>query len=154
MVMGKDLNWAHLLMIKTGTDTLRIVENCLAFYNRDNGFDQNGTPTTRYQLYNNISYKNGADGFQFQYYNPAPVNHIFKNNISYGDGGLARRYPGSHVSDINNNWNKKTAIDDTYFQSLDSTGVSGAKAGRRLIAQSLISKTSSLIYHRSLHLFL
>lgn len=109
------------------TTTLRFMQNCVAFENRSNGFDQNGTPTTLYQIYNCTSYKNGGDGFQFQYYPSTPINHVFKNNVAYANGGLALRYIGANTNNVNNSWNGSVALSNTDFQSVSSVGADGAR---------------------------
>lgn len=88
----------------TGVDALnistqRVLKNCLAFNNRANGYDQNGTPTTGMTLYNCTAYGNAAYGFQFQYYpvSAATVAHLIKNcnalSNGSGYGNLASAIP-------------------------------------------------------------
>ena len=109
------------------TVTLRFLQNCVAFSNYDNGFDQNGTPTTLYQLYNNTSYKNGGDGFNFQYFVSTALTQTFKNNVAYGNSKLPLRYTGSNVNNTNNSWNGSVTVNAADFSSLDTTGVTGPR---------------------------
>ena len=109
------------------TVTLRFLQNCMAFANFDNGFDQNGVPTTMYQLYNNTSYKNGGDGFNFQYYESSSLTQTFKNNVAYGNGGMALRYTNPNTNNTNNTWNNAVSLSNTDFQSMDTTGVTGPR---------------------------
>lgn len=115
-----------------GTDQLtilRFLNNCVSFDNRLNGFDQNGQPTMLYQLYNCTSYKNGSDGFEFQYScsSPNTLAQTFKNNIAYLNGGQTLRFTGPMTNVSNNSWMPGYTVSAADFQSLDSTGVSGAR---------------------------
>lgn len=112
---------------KTDTDTLRIFKNCLAVYGRLNGFDQNGTPTTRYQLYNCTAYKNLGYGFQFQYYPVNPITQTFKNNIAFQNTQGAILYVGSNVNNTNNSWSPGYTVTAADFQGTDSAGIMGAR---------------------------
>lgn len=121
---GFKLGPTHSDMTST---TLRFLQNCVAFENRDNGFDQNGTPTTLYQLYNCTSYKNGSIGFQFQYYPSTAINHVFKNNVAYANAVQDLRYTGANTNNIRNTWNGLVSTTAADFQSVSSTGADGAR---------------------------
>ena len=110
----------------SGNQTItRWLNNCLAFDNGDAGFNNNGDPQTRYQLYNCTAFRNGAVGFEFGY-GSGEVN-TFKNNISYNNVGSAIRYYGANTNNTNNTWNGSVTLNNADFQSLDTTGVSGAR---------------------------
>lgn len=106
-------------------NTLRYLNNNLAFENRRFGFDQNAgeTNTCKYQMYNNTAYDNGENNYFFGA--NTSINQIFKNNLSYlgginGDEILS----GANVS--NNSWNGFT-VTGADFVSLSSTGMDGAR---------------------------
>jgi hypothetical protein len=103
----------------------KVLNNCLAFNNKDAGFNNNGDPQCRYQLYNCVAYKNGAVGFEFGY-GSGEVN-TFKNNISYQNTGGAIRYSGANTNNSNNTWNGLVTVTNADFVSIDSTGMSGAR---------------------------
>lgn len=114
-----------------GTDNfsvLRVLQNCVAFNNRANGFDQNGQPTMLYQIYNCTAYKNGTIGFQFQYSCATPNNlpQTLKNNVSYLNG-TAVNFTGPQTNVSNNTWNGAVTVNSADFLSLDSTGISGPR---------------------------
>jgi len=115
--------------------TLRFLNNCVAFNNRLNGFDQNGTPSMLYQLYNCTAYKNGSaalggNGFQFQYWSTGTTNTLpqaFKNNVSYLNNQQDLRFTGPGTNNTNNTWNGGVTVNTSDFASLDSTGVTGPR---------------------------
>lgn len=119
----------------TGVDALsistqRVLKNCIAFDNRANGFDQNGTPTTGMTLYNCTAYRNSGYGFQFQYYPvaPATVAHLIKNcnalSNGSGYGNLASAIPSGVT---NNSWQNGLIINSSDFTSLDTAGMSAPR---------------------------
>ncbi|MGD0754928.1 MAG: T9SS type A sorting domain-containing protein [Bacteroidales bacterium] len=104
-----------------GNDILFQIRNCLAYKNRNIGFDQNGALAAA-ELYNNTSYMNGTNGYYFDDY--ARV-HILKNNISYKDDNAIRV---SNVSILANNTflynsgnNPNFSVSDNDFIGLDGT---------------------------------
>lgn len=100
----------------------RTLHNCMAFYNRFIGFNQNdGNVSMRF--YNNIAFANDRIGFDIgQFNNPI----IARNNISYRNGSI-----GNFISTNNdhNSWNASAGVtvSDDDFVSVDSTGVSGKR---------------------------
>jgi len=101
----------------------KILTNCLAFENRQNGFSQN-TGQTRYRLYNNIAYKNGRSGFWWAWH--SGITQDFKNNIGYNnpngnmdDNGQAQ---GSY-----NTWNGGVTVNNADFLSISSVGMDGQR---------------------------
>ncbi len=114
----------------TGTDDLRVLQNCVGFENRAHGFDQNGEVTTRMKLLNCTAYGNGGYGFQFQYYpsTAGVIPHTFKNNASLGNGsGAANLASASQVNISNNSWNGGVTITTADFSSLSSIGADGPR---------------------------
>ncbi len=84
---------------------LRFMNNCLAFNNSAHGWDQNGAPTMRYQIYNCTSYKNGGIGFDFGYQTIYPgLTSTFKNNVAFQNGSYPFRYCAANTSNTNNTW--------------------------------------------------
>ncbi len=106
---------------------LRTVVNCLAFDNYTIGFHSSsisGYGTFKSALYNNTAFRNGiktnSQGFCFQ---QPDVENILKNNLAF-------KNPADYVFpcnvNTNNSWNMGN-VSDAYFQSLDTTGVSGSR---------------------------
>lgn len=104
------------------TVVTKIVTNCLAFENRSNGFSQNAG-NSKYQLYNNTSYKNGRSGYWFAWYNTVLD---LKNNIGFAN-------PNGEIDDngqahgSNNSWNTNVTVSNADFQSVSSVGVDGPR---------------------------
>jgi len=110
--------------INHGNKTLRVIKNCIAYHNRQVGFDQNGA-LCRTEMFNNTSFLNGKNGFKF--ISPDIVT-LVKNNISIND---------PYESDFSNNSilennsflqdgeiNTKYNVTDEDFVSLDETQLS------------------------------
>lgn len=104
--------------------TQRVVENCVAYANLLNGFDQNAANVLM-TFYNNTSYRNGGLGFQLSDY---PLQHVIKNNISYANySGQIPDYQLSAVSyQTNNSWNG-SSVTDADFVSIDAAGFDGTR---------------------------
>ena len=109
------------------TSVLRTVTNCLAFDNYSIGFHSSsitGYGTFKSVLYNNTAFRNGvycnSQGFCFQ---QPDVENILRNNMAF-------KNPADYVFpcnvNTNNSWNIGN-VSDAYFQSLDTTGVSGIR---------------------------
>jgi hypothetical protein len=113
---------------------LRFLNNCLSFENRYNGFDQNGTPTMLYQLYNCTAYNNGSAalggyGFQFQYWSSGTTNPLpqtLKNNIALGNNQGPYNFTGPTTNIAKNSWNG-FSITNSDFLSVSSVGMDGAR---------------------------
>ena len=111
----------------------RFLNNCLAFDNKSNGFNQNGADysqgwyTTLFQLYNCTAFRNGDNGFEFGFYETAPGQAFtFRNNISYANGA-AIRYYGANTYNTNNTWSGGVTVNDADFLSVSSAGTDGAR---------------------------
>ncbi len=114
----------------TGVDNLRVLQNCIGFENRANGFDQNGSTTTRMKMLNCTAYGNGSYGFQFQYYasSPGTILHTLRNNASLGNGAGAVNLASAAPTNISNNsWNGTVSISNADFQSVSSIGADGPR---------------------------
>ncbi|MEO6490944.1 MAG: tandem-95 repeat protein, partial [Ferruginibacter sp.] len=113
--LGPDAGGMHNTILRTLT-------NCVAFENKQHGYNQN-VGDMRYNLYNNTSFKNGATGYMWDYVSPAPLQD-FKNNVSYMDA-QARR--GNETTGSNNTWNGAVSVSSSDFLSISSTGVDGPR---------------------------
>jgi len=114
----------------TGTDDLRVLQNCVGFENRAHGFDQNGEVTTRMKLLNCTAYGNGGYGFQFQYYpvSPGLILHTFKNNAALSNGSGNTNLASAAATNIaNNSWNGRVTISAADFMSVSSIGADGPR---------------------------
>lgn len=109
--------------VNTST-VMRVISNCMAFENYDNGFDQNDAPI-KAQFSNNISYKNGGVDYNFGF--RQPIAHVFKNNVSYQNKGINGIVEsGRHWIQSNNSWNRGI-VKENIFVSLVSKGVDGPR---------------------------
>lgn len=110
------------------TEHLRTVTNCLSFYNRQTGFNDNLTYCIKH-LYNNTSYSNGDYGYI--YFNTGTSAHIVRNNIGYGNPNNGAFYATSTVDHntflLNGSANSSYTVNNSDFVSTDSTGISGAR---------------------------
>lgn len=101
------------------------VQNCLAFNNRSNGFDSNGS-TSVMEWYDNTSYNNNR--LKKYFYNfredSAAAENLIKNNISYGD---FTKLDSLFNHGNNNSWNLPVKIDSTDFISLDPLSMDDAR---------------------------
>lgn len=100
----------------------RILRNCMAFYNRLIGFNQNDGNISMI-FYNNIAFENDESGFSIGQFNNSI---IARNNISYRNRWPAYFLPANND---HNTWNKvmEVEVTDSDFISIDSTGVSGKR---------------------------
>jgi len=102
----------------------RVLYNCLAFENRQNGFSQN-TAETMMSLYNNTSYKNAARGFWFAWY--PSYAQPFYNNIAWDNATGELDESGGNVGGSNNSWDGAVTVSNADFVSISSTGMDGAR---------------------------
>jgi hypothetical protein len=112
---------------------LRTVQNSLAFDNKQGGFAQNEAACISW-LFNNTAYHNSNDpagwnlGFEFSTTAALGIN-VLRNNIAYNN-----HYPSNtqanynNCTTSNNTWDGGFHVTDEDFKSVDSTGVSGARA--------------------------
>jgi hypothetical protein len=80
--------------------TRRILNNCLAYGNRTDGFDQN-VCLSKQIYYNCISYANGQYGFDFSESNSY---NILRNNVSFGNSISQYVNVGTPAIDTTNSW--------------------------------------------------
>jgi hypothetical protein len=118
----------------TGYETQhkRTIQNCVAFNNRMNGFDQNAALCMMY-FYNNTSFKNGNHGFVLN--NENAIIMIARNNISYKNKAGQAYFNSASILDhntftYNNGINSAYSVTDADFVSLDTAGVTGARRPR------------------------
>jgi len=108
----------------TGSIT-RFVNNCVAFENSANGFDQNAAHMIA-QVSNNTAYGNGGVGFCLAYY--AGLAMVIKNNIAYQNGfNIPVTSNTSSWIQSNNTWNTGLTATKSDFLSLTNTGVNGSR---------------------------
>jgi len=114
--------------ISKPTEHLRTVRQCMSFYNRQTGFNDNLTYCIKH-LYNNISYSN--NWYNFIYFHTGTSGHIVRNNIGYATPNNGTFYSTSTVDHntflLNGTTNPNYTVTNADFVSLDSTGVSGAR---------------------------
>jgi parallel beta-helix repeat protein len=105
----------------------RQLTNCLAVYNKLNGFDENSSAVQcmTSNVFNCTSYRNDQYGFSTCYDCLNPKINTYKNNIAYNDGRSMPK-PTGQMTDSYNSWNTPpgVTITDADFISVDSTGIS------------------------------
>ena len=109
--------------LKKASGSARVINACMAFENRQVGFNQDNAAYS-FALFNNISYQNGIDtygcGFTCEKVKPKLVQE-FRNNISFNDRQAVR---GASMG-VNNSWNADYEISAKDFMSVSSNGVDG-----------------------------
>jgi hypothetical protein len=110
-------------------DVKRVFKNCLAFENKESGFYQNNS-NCKAEFYNNVSYHNGAIGFQLAQMDD--ICSTIKNNISYANAGPIGYFFSSSVLTTNTflRWNANNtaySVTNADFVSVSSTGMNGAR---------------------------
>ena len=100
-----------------------LIQNCLAWRNRVNGFDENNA-NIALTLYNNTSWENGTENFSF--YNA--VANVLKNNLSENPDHVPGDFPAQNVQE-RNSWNTPPGVTVTAadFVSTDFTANTGAR---------------------------
>lgn len=99
----------------------RTVKNCIAYKNRNWGFNENNLPAG-IEILNCTSVGNGKWNYAFGWWGNS--NTTLKNNISYKAGGMDGRpdqlEPGK-VAMTSNSWQDGRIVTDSDFVSLDDT---------------------------------
>jgi hypothetical protein len=128
---GNGFKMGPVVVPWTGYETVhkRTVQNCVAFGNRTNGFDQNQALCIMY-FYNNTSFNNGNYGFGMNNDNICVM--IARNNISYKNKNGQAYFNAVSTVDhntflYNNSNNPAYSVSDVDFVSLDVTGTDGAR---------------------------
>jgi hypothetical protein len=135
---GTGFKFGDLRLLPPNANYYRIAHNCIAFMNRNTGFDANGIEG-KVNLYNNVSYKNNpAFALGFNWSGAGDVANLFQNNIADSNCVTGDNYDVNllinAVHDHNSwnmspNWNVgfrwRTDIEslDQFF-TLDTAGVS------------------------------
>lgn len=115
---------------------LRTIQNCIAYDNREVGFNENATCCVRH-VFNNIAYKNRNNGFVFNWnYINNPVD-VVRNNISYHNrnnkGATYQAYFNSrsivdhNTFTYNSGFNPSYNVSDIDFISIDEEGLDGGR---------------------------
>ena len=103
----------------------RIVENCIAAFNNGSGFFLLEYPDyyrTNARFNNNISYKNGKQGFHFSRNEPQPtILAQWRNNISYNNTGVAFDNAYQVYTESNNSWDFVPGSYPGYVATTDFT---------------------------------
>ncbi|HOO85486.1 MAG TPA: right-handed parallel beta-helix repeat-containing protein [Prolixibacteraceae bacterium] len=96
--------------------------NCLAFFNKSKGFDQNNNMGDMF-FYNCTGFGNEGYDFSIPKAIAAGKKAEVKNCVLFnGNKNLA-----SFVVQENNSWDSNFEVDESDFVSIDTTGVSGAR---------------------------
>ena len=95
-----------------------VVQRCLAFHNRVNGFDENGSSGPEF-IINNTAYNNGGAAFEFG----LPFAYRLRNNVAVG--GPANLGPMVYSS--HNSWDLRLTVTAADFVSVDERGVDGPR---------------------------
>ena len=95
--------------------------NCMAFFNKAKGFDQNNNVGTMSML-NCTGFKNAYD---YVFYKTLADNEsvIIKNSISFE----GNNYIASFALEATNSWVMNSPITSLDFESIDTTGISGPR---------------------------
>lgn len=102
------------------------LKNCVAFYNKSKGFDQNSNIGTMI-IYNGSSYGNKGRNFSISTTLASGKTCTVANCVSFNastGGGISL---GSFVNQITNSWMSPFVVTSDDFVSLDTTGVSGPR---------------------------
>lgn len=110
---------------RVGTSSVNgghIVRNCLAWGNRQNGFDDNGWHggTRNMTLYNNTSFNNGYSNFAF-----TNTQSLFRNNLSIGSSRAVETRSGSDTTF--NSWTLPVTAQPSDFVSTNSSLAAGPR---------------------------
>jgi hypothetical protein len=99
----------------------RVLQYCIAYKNASIGFLQN-VARVKMNLFNNIAYSNGSEGFATCTRNEVQERIILRNNLSYNNG---RRYDCFESNTIHdhNSWNGIVSLSDNDFITLNPTGI-------------------------------
>ncbi|MEO6490053.1 MAG: hypothetical protein ABIO04_08960 [Ferruginibacter sp.] len=122
----------HGKMLKRVGKSERVLQSCMAFENRQAGFNQDNGASS-FVLFNNISYQNGNgnDGCGFTCEGVrAELLKEFRNNISFKDPQPTR---GKTATGMNNSWNVAYNICPNDFISLSSNGADGYRKPNGLL---------------------
>jgi hypothetical protein len=96
--------------------------NCLAFYNKSKGFDQNSNMGSMY-FYNCTGFGNKGNDYSVSTTLPSGKKAEIKNCVLYN----GKKSIGSFVVQESNSWDPKFTVDASDFISVDTTGISGPR---------------------------
>ena len=102
---------------EAGTSGPHILKNCLAWGNRQHGFDEN--EASKKQTLDNCT---ASNNLTYNYAFWGNKGHIFRKNIAHGTGKTA--ITGTATD---NSWQGGRAVSDADFLSLDDTKAKGAR---------------------------
>jgi hypothetical protein len=122
----------------------RIIKNCIAYGNKNCGFDQNGAKVI-ISLYNNVAYKNGFLGF---YLSPNySIKHNLYNNIAYQNNisELREIIINDESIQVTNTWNGFDANDNDFLSLNDQDITKKRDIYGKLIETSFLHLQSTSI---------
>jgi hypothetical protein len=96
--------------------------NCLAFYNKAKGFDQNSNMGSMF-FYNCTAYNNVGNDYSVSTKIASGKKAEIKNCVLYN----GKKSLGSFVVQESNSWDSKFSVDASDFISVDTTGISGPR---------------------------
>lgn len=121
----------------------RVIVNCIAAFNTGSGFfllEYADYYRTNARLYNNVSYKNGRQGFHFSRNEAQPtILGVWRNNISYQNTGIDFDNAYQVYTESNNSWDfvpgsypgyvpsSEVTVTDDDFVRLDPVELSGPR---------------------------
>lgn len=95
-----------------------VLVNCVAFKNKERGFDENSNQLGETKIYNCTSWDNDNNNFGFW---ATPNTDTVINCISFDGGGVSM--PADAVTTINNNWDLDIEVTADDFISMDYTEI-------------------------------
>jgi hypothetical protein len=102
----------------------KTIIDCIAYNNRNNGFDQNASIVSM-NIFNNIAFDNRLLGFCFCTNTSASI--FIRNNISFGNDKSQNECIESNATHDHNSWNIGDTFTDKDFVSLDPYGIDGSR---------------------------
>jgi hypothetical protein len=96
--------------------------NCLAFYNKAKGFDQNSNMGSMF-FYNCTAFDNVGNDYSVSTQLATGKKAEIKNCVLYN----GKKSLGSFVIQQSNSWDSKFTVDASDFISVDTTGISGPR---------------------------
>jgi len=127
------------------TEHKRTMQNCIAFNNRVNGFDQNASLCVIH-FYNCTAFGNGNHGFLMN--NNSAIQMIARNNISYRNAKGSAYFTAVSTVDhntftYNNGVNTNYSVSDADFLSISPLGSDGPRQSNGNLPDILFLKLSN-----------
>jgi hypothetical protein len=100
-----------------------ILKNCLSFYNKAKGFDQNNNKGSM-TLYNCTAFSNTGNDYSISVALNSGQTCTIVNCVDYSSSKVSL---GSFVSQITNSWQNSLVVNSSDFITIDTTGISGPR---------------------------